>query len=449
MVIPSSARQNSDVDFNSRAFTILLLLILILAYVANFPFDSGEDVNNARANFQSSNRNDFWGGFAPYFYSLISDRFMDSNLFYAFLYLMLIGMGSFCAHRFLLRNERIYTPFRASLLLFSTLITSLFALQFSRDGTLLAFVWGSLGLLLWGYFKQKRILWILISAILFVIGMSFRPWLGLVSIPLTFFMLARLYDIQQLTFRRILFVISGSVALLLAPIMVDQAAAKFLNLAPSYPQQQVMIMDLSALTCLSANSSTVEESVKVLELISNAKKLGAAEICESFYPQSWASVVFYQKSNSSLQSPIRMINPSENMLYETFSQGWIRLILNHPKDYVQTKIMLSSQLLFAGDSKGKETRFLNATLMKPLNILRDLRLFSVLPFSFFLFFFTRRRRDSKSQIERLSIVVFYLVGTISVAVAFIGDNQRYLIPICLITTFLLIIQRYENRSAHE
>ena len=111
--------------------------------------------------------------------------------------------------------------------------------------------------------------------------------------------------------------------------------------------------------------------------------------------------------------------------------------------------MLTSQLLFAGDSRGTETRFFNATLMKPLNILRDLRLFSVLPFSLFLFLFTRLRRDSKSQIETLSIVVFYFVGTISVAVAFIGDNQRYLIPICLITTFLLINQRHEKTSAHE
>ena len=440
MSILSTVRQILLRYFNSRVFEKLLLLIMIIAFVANFPFADGEDVNNARRNFHSADRNDFWGGFSSFFYSFISDNIVDSNILYALIYLILIALGSFGIHSFLQINQEIYTRLRKSLLLFLTLITSMFALQFSRDGTLLAFIWASLGLFLWGYSKKLRIVWLPLSVVLFVMGMSFRPWLGLVTIPLSTFILARLDKFKKITLRNIAATIFAVLALILAPIVGDRAVVKALDMSPAYPQQQVMILDASSLACLSANSSTIEKSLDVLGTISNLENLSLENLCASFYPQNWASVVFYQKSNAQKQSPIRLINPSEQQVYETFSRGWLDLIFKYPKDYVQTKLMLSSQLLLAGESRKNENDILNALLVKPLNIFRDLRIFSVLPFSLLLFFFTSLRRESKSKIETLSITFFYFVGIFSVAIAFVGDNQRYMIPTCLITSLLLIIQ---------
>ena len=48
-----------------KRFMMLLLLTLVAAFCALFPFSGGEDVNNATENFRSGERNDFWGGFAP------------------------------------------------------------------------------------------------------------------------------------------------------------------------------------------------------------------------------------------------------------------------------------------------------------------------------------------------------------------------------------------------
>lgn len=441
-------QRNSKQGFSSGTFAVLLFLVLVLAFVANFPFASGEDVTNARTNFQSPQRNDFWGGFAPFFYSLIPNTILDSNTIYAFLYLALIGLGSFSIHRYLFIDEAIYTPLRNMLLLLLTLITALFTLQFSRDGTLLAFVWAGLGLFLLGSSKRKRSTLLPISLVLFVIGMSFRPWLGLSSIPLSVFLLARSNNFQRISPQKITICFLGILALVVAPVLVDRTAAKISNMEQSYPQQQVMIMDTSALACLSASGYTSNESLRVLSSISNLKNLSTANLCSSFYPQSWASVVFYQRSGPKEINPIRMINPSEQEIYETFSREWIRLILQHPKDYVQTKLMLSSQLLFAGDSRGDQSNFFQNLLMTPLSILRDLRLFSVLPFSLLLIIFTRIRRESKSKIETLSIQTFYLAGVFSVALAFIGDNQRYLIPICLLTSLLIIVQRHISQEKH-
>jgi hypothetical protein len=206
-------------------------------------------------------------------------------------------------------------------------------------------------------------------------------------------------------------------------------------------------MDASALACLSANSTTVKNSLEVLTLISNRKDLNTEGLCSYFYPQSWASVVFYNKTGTAEPNPIRMILPSEQDTYVRFKEEWIKLILANPKQYVQTKLMLSSQLLLAGDSRGPQDHFLKDILSSPLNILRDLRLFSVLPFGLLLLLINRIRRNSTSIMETISVQVFYFFGVFSIAVAFIGDNQRYLIPVSLLSALLSIVQDHKFEKA--
>jgi hypothetical protein len=142
-----------------------------------------------------------------------------------------------------------------------------------------------------------------------------------------------------------------------------------------------------------------------------------------------------------------MILPSEQDTYVRFKEEWIKLILSNPKQYVQTKLMLSSQLLLAGDSRGPQDHFLKDILSSPLNILRDLRLFSVLPFGLLLLLINRIRRNSTSIMETISVQVFYFFGVFSIAVAFIGDNQRYLIPVSLLAALLSIVQDHKFEKA--
>ena len=77
-----------------KRFVVPLSLTLAAAFYALFPFSGGEDVNNATQNFQSSERNNFWGGLAPWFYSLFPDSILGSDTLYALLYLLLIGVGT-------------------------------------------------------------------------------------------------------------------------------------------------------------------------------------------------------------------------------------------------------------------------------------------------------------------------------------------------------------------
>jgi hypothetical protein len=51
-------------------------------------------------------------------------------------------------------------------------------------------------------------------------------------------------------------------------------------------------------------------------------------------------------------------------------------------------------------------------------------------------------------VENLIVLAFYLFGFLSISIAFIGDNQRYLIPISLLTLKLLLLgSKQSSRSS--
>ena len=425
-------------------FQLKLFFVLSASFIANFPFSGGEDVINASENFDSPSRNDFWGGFAPFFYSLIPSTLLSTDTTYALIYLLLIGSGSWGINAFLQNENSNNQLSKSYLLLILTLIASLFSLQFSRDGTMLAFVWSSIGLFLFFHSQGFRVL-LLFPVTLYVIGIAFRPWFGIVTIPLSIFIIRKLRLISSVSISRVFLSLLSLLLMILAPAILDRASVKALDMKSSYPQQQVMIMDASALACLSAKSSTVDSAIATLSIISNETNLTKATLCSFFYPQSWASVVSYNVTKSQSQNPIRMIEPSNEELYSSFLKKWLSLVAMNPAQYLQTKIMLSSQLLLAGDSRVTEDQFHKKLLLSPLTILRDLRLFSVLPFLLLILLSTWFWRKSLSKVEASAILMFYLFGVTSVAISFIGDNQRYLIPISIVTGLLTLVQSRAKR----
>ena len=112
-------------------FELKLFFVLSASFIANFPFSGAEDVINARENFDSPSRNDFWGGFAPFFCSLIPSTLLSADTTYALIYLLLIGSGSWGINTFLQNENSNNQLSKSYLLLVLTLIASLFSLQFS------------------------------------------------------------------------------------------------------------------------------------------------------------------------------------------------------------------------------------------------------------------------------------------------------------------------------
>lgn len=137
-------------------------------------------------------------------------------------------------------------------------------------------------------------------------------------------------------------------------------------------------------------------------------------------------------------NPIRMIGAGESDLYNSFSKSWLQLVFSNPKDVLQSKIMLTSQF-FSWRLKSKSNQLYTKCLdiSTNFNSRTSFVFFSSFMFIFFLISYVRRK--STRLVENLIVLAFYLLGFLSISIAFIGDNQRYLIPISLLTLMLLLL----------
>lgn len=166
----------------------------------------------------------------------------------------------------------------------------------SRDGTIISFLILGLGLLAKSQFEPSRIKLLVFQYfgfIILIIGFALRPWLGLVIAPIYFWILVKRNQIK--TFSKLLILVA-TIFLVLSPLLTDQAVKKIYHLNSNYPQQIVMIHDLTATYCWSANENTALLSEKGLRLIATNKN-SLIEICQFFRPNTWQGVQGITENN--------------------------------------------------------------------------------------------------------------------------------------------------------
>ena len=412
-------------------------LLSVVALLAKYPYTGAEDVVNARNNLIAGSRTDFWGSFSPWFFSIIKSEYWE--FFYAVLFTLMVAFG---AYRFMVSNFKL---FRSHLVfafyLFLVYSSLIFAISFSRDGALLAFFWLSLGFWLTAHDKSGllRSLLVISSILALSIGLSFRPWL---SLSLIFFVLA-LNSSHQLVTPKMpklsLLGVLGFVAV--APVSFDLAAHRILNMVPSYPQQQVMIMDISSMACLTPTRSQVDQALAALDSIASESQLTKSVLCEQYYPQNWGSVVFYG-ARTGQTGALHFIEARNEKTYEKLQEDWLGLIVSNLPSYIQMKIMLGSQFLLAGESPNLSIRNLQSFLELPLNLAKSIRLYSVIPV-FLLLIFSLSRTVRFSKVVDPSTyygILFYLSFLMTSVIAFIGDNQRYIFVGAIIASLLVVQQ---------
>ena len=181
--------------------------------------------------------------------------------------------------------------------------------------------------------------------------------------------------------------------------------------------------------------------------LSDYQPLKKNALCSQFYPQSWASVVFYGARDGEAAA-INMIDPGQNLKYSNFQRDWISLISSRIPSYLQTKLMLGSQFLLAGESPRFRPVTWKSILQSPLEISKMVRLYSFLPILLlFLFLLLRSNPHSRYREFLLSVSAFYFIFIAISIIAFIGDNQRYILPASIMVYLLTVLRNLE--SSHE
>lgn len=417
----------------SRLNISKVLFFTLLAVSSLWPFSGAEDVANARENIFSAKRTDFWGGFSQLFYSSFRMDEPTWHIAIGLFHAGLILLGTLVS----LRIMEITIRRKTDLYLLMTIhfIATIYVLNLSRDASLLSFAWLGTSLIFSALYKHSfKTAKLTMGVTLIVIGLSFRPWLAVSFAP---FILAVIYMTKILNHKRknTLFLVTTTVILVAAPLLLDSGSKKVMNLKESFPEQQVIIFDMVSLVCLSSEKSTQFAALSALKPISALPDLNREKLCGQFYPQNWASPIFYSDSS---KPALRMIASGDYNTYLAIRNSWLDLISSKPAQYLQLKFFQISQLFLAGDSFELLTLNLRKIPTLPYEILKTLRLFSFLPILLLFSWMTYSYRTQVNPIIRYAILSTYLLTICAITVAFVGDNQRYISWLAMLLFFAFL-----------
>jgi hypothetical protein len=408
----------------------------LLGIFSLWPFSGGEDVANARENILNGEKSDFWGGFSQLFYSAFGMRSPTWSIALGLTHALIILFGTIVVIRTLRPLEK--SKYFFHLLFIIHFLATTFVLNLSRDGSLLAFSWlGTALVFRSAYSVRAQFLSFTTGVLFFIIGLAFRPWLAVAFVPLLLAVLLLSKKVGSGP-RKFITLLLTSILISIGPLSLDFGIKKLMNLQKSYPEQQVIILDLASVACLSPVQTSQDLALNALEPVSKLPNLSRQMLCGSFYPQSWGPLVFYSEN-----APLRLIKVNEESTYKAIRSAWLELIITQPQQYLQIKVFQFTQLFFAGDSIQLIPEQLRQFPLIPYEALKALRLFSFLPIFLLFSWITFSSRHSINQFLCRSIYLSYLIAISLVTIAFTGDNQRYIAWLALLHSFAFIISPHK------
>lgn len=420
-----------------RKFPILHFLGFFTVLVSRWPGHDSEDIKNLRLNAHSSNPTDFWGGASSMFYGHFP------NFYPGWESLLLIFQWSITSIGLILLAKKVKPAWKVQMVWFliSLLVIELGTLL-TRDGLMLALLVFGFGLVTASDSSspRRRNAFLKTALVIFLIAAWFRPWVSPAIAVLYIYISKFASSIsswrRKLLSRLVLILVFMSLAL-----GFEIGSSKILNLEKSYPEQQVMMMDLASMACWSTNQSTVDRAILGLENFYQAKKM-PTYFCNTFRPTNWIHL-FHQDPISMQQPVFRLIQIGDYQTYTHVRSAWFNSILSSPVDYIQNKLMYASQTLLGGDTRGirlfssnysenpsRSTyfTFFSALVLVPLDAAITIHLFS--PLFTILFFsiivYASSKPLSRNRVaELIGLSVFSLLWFAGTVIAYIGDTARF------------------------
>lgn len=345
--------------------------------------------------------------------------------------------------------------FRANFLIFSMVFVGLiFAIQEIRDSSLLSFLILSLGLLS----KSKVAKSVTARRFLFfgalicmIIGATFKipTALGCILIMLLWSNETQGRNgTKAKSVAQALAVFFVALMVAISAYTLDYLIGKTAELQKSYPEQQVMLLDLAAFICWSHNTQIRQEGLFVA-VSSQKTQVYEKDICASLRPNSWVYLVQESGGGSKSFGPPLEILKSESQVSE-LRQGWFRLLIKYPGQYAQNKAAIGSQLLWVGNPFGGianelvdlRTKFSDRIWSQIgwlLLLLGNIKFFS-LPFQVTLLLLLRRTFmcEFMDKTKLAFMTIAYFCNLVLLCVSYVSDEARYIFPFVFIVYIIAI-----------
>lgn len=444
MIVNAARRTTSFVAERINSVFILSVAALLM----QIPSFYGEDIVNARNNYLDGPRTDFWGGISTLIYAHVPNFGFRWQIWLA---IFQITLTSVALNKTL---PRVFHSKRKNFIKYVAIYSALtFGSQMTRDGlmfSLLIFGFATLNSMLNRHRPIKLIVW---PVLIICLAMSFRPWLSIAILPLIF-MILKVYKIRFVTWAAVGLVIS----ITLAPLAFEYLAAKSLRLEKSFPQQQVMLMDVAATYCYTTNTQTGERAARVIQNFSDDPNYKSF-VCQLYRPDTWLSLTkSINTSSSGFEADFKLIQPGNVKQYEELESRWLEIIIKDPVTYIQNKILFASKLLIGSDSRNISILTAESTSTRILGIYKfvydiaiTLHLFSLLVCILILFLIPAKRylnnRNESLSIDQYTIYILssILIWNSLSAIAYIGSNGRYTYALSLLSLVLYLSHKSQQQ----
>ena len=426
---------------NQKFVKMSIVLLFFLSILVLWENPAGDDIALARSFYLSSDPHDYLGAFSTIFYGLFPSIYGSWWHGLLLFQLIIAFFGLILIYKFFNQISLSSTLAYIAFSYFALLMAG----ASSRDGTMISLLLFGIGLLTLSIntsiVRLRQLLKIFAFSI-FILSFSFRPWLSIVIVPIliwTFMISGKLNTKRNASLILIL-----AVVLISAPVFTDQAAKKIFDLNDGYPEQMVMIHDLSTTYCWGSNPKAVDSAYQGLTQISaNANAL--KNLCQFYRPNTWQAVVFPNINDLSINglvTPLRIIAVSEEAKYSAVRNSWLSSIKYDPFGYIQNHLMFATQVLVSGEMREisflkpieswKKISYLDTALffgrglfLIPFDLFRSFHIFS--PLVALTIFFVRARniRDQKEKRTVQIYFVSFLAWVTMTSISYASDNGRY------------------------
>jgi hypothetical protein len=408
----------------------ILILFYIMTIFSRFPATDGEDIVNARANWQTGAKTDFWGGMSTLIYGHFPSFIFNWQTWIVFIQvtLTLIALTYFQSKSTREFNIRCLSFYLVS---YCALV---FSSQSTRDGLMFSLVLFAVSLFLLAIAegtcnKYQSV----VGLIILIFGLSLRPWVSIAALPFLLYVNSKLVSSRRRWFGALM-----AILVITGPITLEVLSASAQHLNKSYPEQQVMIMDYAASYCWTNNPATHLRARNGLQQFSS-DPLYPDSVCQLFRADTWLSLVkSHNESAKNMTSDFSLIQPGDYIKYMTARNGWLEMIIRDPVTYLQNRMQFATKLLIGSDSrnirflsaKGFNERLKNVYFI-PYDGFVSLHLFSLIAiFSYITFVALFRKFKHRVTYLILTGPELLIIATLGLwmlfsSIAYIGSNGRY------------------------
>ncbi len=434
--------------------TLLLRTYCLITFVNLFVilFSRGPIEGDARNLEQHVKGSDWYGPMPPLLYGRwpISGENWDLTL-------TLLQVLFFCFGFFLLINlsAPFFSPFETFLQLSTYWVGMLFCSQLWRDASLLALVILGFGIIKFALRSQIpfKLLYFSIAFVLIIFGASFK----FIYAPIISFLLV-LYISREIRLDR---KVSAALVILLlstsiTPFLVDRSLSNWLSLKKTFPEQQPVIFDLASIYCWGTSLESNDRAIKGLRVLKKPNYPDPS-ICSSLEPTGW-DTLRTDRPLWEYSSPLSPLTSEKDV--RVLIENWLEMIILHPQEYLEVKIIHSTQVLSMANALGprlaRNFSFVTEKsifyefveiLTLPPRLLDKLRIFSlallIMIISITLMRFTHASgmplHEALKKERELFLLLFCIVCQVGLTtLSFVSSNGRYSLPFVVLELILFL-----------